>query len=146
MAAADVGVVHDPHVAGLETALGIGQFDDLLHRELHVGKEHGQAITTLGDGFTGGRVEDAVGAVVGLRDDRRHGRMDQVQIHLVGDLFEAAAHHGQSYWIHHFTFTNRLPLESTTTPMPGSITDVVSLCSTIAGPSNRMPGCRSLRW
>ena len=146
VAATEVWVVQDPHVAGFEATLGVRHLDQALHRELHVGQKHRQAITTLGYGFARGRVEYAVGAVVGFRNDRRYRRVDQVQIHLVGNLFEAAANNGKGYCVHHFTCARRLLRASTVTTMSGSITVVVSLCSTMAGPLNCMPGVSASRW
>ena len=146
VAATQVGVVHDPDVAIFEAALRIGQPNDVLHAELHVGQKHRQTVAALGNGLARGRVKDAVGTVVGLRDDGRDGRVDEVQIHLIGNLFEAAAHNGQGDWVHgHFTFTSRLPCTSTVAVMSGSMTVVVSLCSTMAGPSKTMPGAKASR-
>ena len=145
MATANVGVVHDPHVTRLEPTVSARQFDHLLHGELHIGQKHRQTVSALGDGLPGRGMKNAISTIVSLRNDRGHGCMDQMQIHFISDLFEAAAYNGQSYGVHHFTFTKRLPLESTTTFIAGSTTVVVSLCSMIAGPSKCIPGARSAR-
>ena len=145
MGTTNIGVVQDPYVPALETAVLLGDLQDVLGRELHIGEEHRQAVATLRNRFPRFRVEDAMRAVVGFGNDGRDRRMDQVQIHLVGDLFERAAHHGQRDRIDHLTSTNRLPNASTRVTIPGSTTVVVSFCSTIAGPSNCMPGARSSR-
>src|SRR4051812_2794218 len=111
-------------------------------------------------------MEDAVGAVVGLGDDRGDGRPDEVEIHLVADLLECAADDGDGDRVHAHaprrgpnpgssaragapsppgavSATSRLPAPSTLAVMPGSITVVVSACSTTAGPVMTEPGPRS---
>src|SRR6187431_973624 len=90
-------------------------------------------------------MEDAVRAVVGLGDDRRDCRMDQMQVHLVGDLLERAAHHRKCDGIGHAASTMTFWKRSTRTFMRGSTTVVVSDCSMIAGPAMVMPGFRSPR-
>ena len=145
MAAAEIGIVHDPDVAGPEAALAVRNHDDALHGELHVGEEDRQAVAALRDRLPGLRVEDPVRAVVRLGDDRRDGGVNEMEVHLVRDLLESAAHDGESHRIHHFTLTRRLPSRSTSSSMPGSTTVVVSLCSTTAGPTSRCPGARSSR-
>ena len=101
MRSAEVGVVQHPHVAWLEAALLLREVDDVLRRELHVRKKHGQPVTTLGDRLAGLRIENAVRAVVRLGDDRRDRRMDQVQVHLVRGLLERTAHDGKRDRIDH---------------------------------------------
>jgi hypothetical protein len=145
MASAQIRIVHDPNVAGLESALPVRGIDDALHGELHVCKENRQPIAALRDGLSGLAMKDPVRAVVRLRDDRRDGSVDEVEVHLVRNLLESAAYDGESHGIHHFTLTRRLPSRSTSSSIPGSTTVVVSLCSTTAGPKNRCPGARCSR-
>src|SRR5438132_1031462 len=80
----------------------------------------------LGDGLTGLRVIEAVGAVVGLADDRGDGGPDEVQVHLVADLLECAADDGDGDWVDGHSVTRRLLVPSTVAVMSGSITVVVS--------------------
>jgi hypothetical protein len=145
VAAAEIRVVDDPDVAFVEAALRLGDLDEVLDRELHVGEEDRQAVAALGDRFAGDWMKDAVGAVVRLGDDRRERGVDEMEVHLVADLLEAALDHGESDRIHHLAPTIMLARASIFTLMPGSIKVVVSSCSTTAGPSNVWPGLRSSR-
>ena len=85
---------------------------------------------------------DAVGAVVGLGDHRREGRAQEGQVHLVADLLQAVLDDGEGDGIDASspqppTATMRLPSRVlTSTRLPGSMTVVASICSTIAGPAN----------
>src|SRR6185503_7672145 len=134
-----------PHVARLEAAFLSDQLDDVGDGELHVREEHRQPVTSLRDRLAGRRMEDAVRAVVGFGDDRRDRRMDEMQVHLVGDLFERAAHDRECDGIGHAPSTMTFWKRSTRTFMRGSTTVVVSDCSMIAGPAMVMPGLRSAR-
>lgn len=126
VAAAQIGIVHDPDVAGLETALRVGDLDHRLDGKLRVGEEDRQAVATLRDGLASHGMEDAVRAVVRLRDDRRERRMNEMEVHLVGNLLERAANNGKCHGIDHLALTSRLPAVSTVRIMPGSTTVVVS--------------------
>ena len=106
--AADIGIVDDPHVARLEAAFLLDERDQVGDGELHVGEEHRQAVAPLRDGLARDGMEDAVRAVVGLGDDRRDRRMDEMQIHLVADLLQRAAHDRECDGVGHAASTIRL--------------------------------------
>ncbi len=147
MTSTHVSLVHDPDITGLKTTILVGHFNDFLNGKLHVSQENGQPIATLCNRLTGNGMKDAVSTIIGLGNDGRYRGVNKMQIHFIGYLLKAAAYNRQRYWIHsHFTFTSKFPRSSTDAFMSGSITVVVSVCSTMAGPLNDIPGPRSLRW
>ena len=148
MRAAEIRVVDDEHVAGLDA------FRALYHRlggELHGADEHRQAQFALRDQRAVVAVVNAVGTVHGLGDHRRKRRATERQVHFVADLVEAVLDHGQGDGVElhiasFHTVTSRLPSASSSTRLPGSITVVQSSCSMMAGPVN-LASCGSLsRW
>src|SRR5262249_55269631 len=96
-------------------------------------------------------------AVVGLGDDRRKGGAREGDVHLVAHLFEPGLQHGERYRVQPpcrvvahavtpaATLMRRLPMASTAAIACGSTIVVASLCSTIAGPSIRVPGGKRMR-
>ena len=146
--AAEVGVVDGEDVAGLHR---LGARDHRLRRLLHGAHEDRQAEIALGDELAGIAVIDAVGAILALGDDGAEGRPHEREVHLVADLLEAVLDHAEGDRVDRIcrhgclTSMTRLPMWSTSTACPGSITVVASSCSTIAGPMKRMPGTRASR-
>ena len=89
--AAEVGVVDDVDVAGLgrQGLAGGDALDDVAGRELHGADEDRKPAGSLGDQRAVAGGVDAVGAVVGLGDDRREGGAGEGEVHLVADLLQA---------------------------------------------------------
>ncbi len=152
--AAEIGVVDDVDVAGLGPAgLALGdEADDVAGRVLHRADEDRQAELALGDQRAGVAVVDAVGAVVGLGDDRREGRAREGDVHLVADLLQAGLDDGEGQGVdgggrsvEGHAFTLRLPMESTVATAPGSMTVVASICWITAGPATEAPMGRASR-
>ena len=85
MRAADVGIVHQDDVAVLEIA---AVRNHTAARLLHHADENRQAELTLSDHIAVLLGIDPVGAVEGLRDHRREGRLLVNQIHLAADLLQ----------------------------------------------------------
>src|SRR5215472_6839031 len=145
MGAAEIGVVDQDHVTRFEVATAL---DDGLGGELHDPDKYRQPEFALGDDLAGGAIVDAVRAVKSLGDDRRERGFLVDQIHLAGHLPQAVLNDRQRHRIEpHVSPTEitRLPRPSTTAVAPGSMTTVVSGCSTIAGPASVAPLPREAR-
>src|SRR4029453_11533848 len=84
---------------------------------------------------------DSVGAIPSVRNDGGEGHPLEDCVHLVGDLFETSADHGQGQRInvaaaHRATSTMIEPLSWTVDRVPGGRIMVVSICSITRGPSS----------
>ena len=79
-------------LAGLALA---DQADEIARSSLHGADEHRQPKFALRDQRAGVAVVDAVGAVVGLRDDGRERRAREGDVHLVADLPQARLDDGE---------------------------------------------------
>src|SRR5262249_35319765 len=89
-----------------------------------------------------------VRAVKSLGDHRRERGFLMDQIHLASHLPETVLNHRQRHRIERHvapTEITRLPRLSTMAVAPGSMTTVVSGCSTIAGPASIVPLPREAR-
>src|SRR5215472_9881901 len=145
MGAAEIGVVDQDHVTRFEVATAL---DDGLGGELHDPDKNRQPEFALGDNLAGGAIVDAIRAVKSLGDDRRERSFLVDQIHLAGHLPQAVLNDRQCHRIERHvspTEITRLPRLSTTAVAPGSITTVVSGCSTLAGPASLAPLLREAR-
>ena len=143
--AAEIGVIDQDHVARFEVAAPL---DDRLGGELHHPDKYRQSEFPLGDDFAGHAIVDAVRAVKSFGDDWRERGFLVDQIHLAGHLPQAVLNHRQRHGIERHvapTEITRLPKPSTTAVAPGSMTTVVSGCSTIAGPASVAPLPREAR-
>src|SRR5262249_48229810 len=101
--------------------------------------------------------EQAGGSVEALFYDRRARAFEQRQLHLVGDAVELVTHHLDGDRIErrclprirlHQLFvrsSTRLPTRSTRPAQPGTMSVVVSSCSTRAGPVKLSPVCMAAR-
>src|SRR6516162_489228 len=140
--AAEIGVVDQDHVTRFEVAAPL---DDGLggeRGELHDPDKYRQSEFSLSDDLAGHAIVDAVRAVKALGDHRRERGFLVDQIHLAGHLPQAVLNDRQCHRIERHvspTEITRLPRLSTTAVAPGSMTTVVSGCSTIAGPASVAP-------
>ena len=143
--AAEIGVVDQDDVTRIEVAAPL---DHRLGGELHHPDKDRQTELALGDDFAGRAIVDAVGAVESFGDDRRERGFLVDQVHLAGHLAQAVLDHRQRHRIERHvspTEITRLPKPSTMAVAPGSMTTVVSGCSTIAGPASIAPLPREAR-
>ena len=97
MGAAPVRVVEDPGVAVAGPAGGCRRLDGQACRSGHGAREYGQPRRPLHQRGPRDGVVDAVGGVVGLRDDRIEGRAEQGCVHLVHQLLQPPLKHGQRH-------------------------------------------------
>ena len=140
MAPAEVGIVVDEDVAGLEGGEGA---DDRLHRQRHGAEMNGQ-IGPLRDHLAG-HVEEAAGVVARHLEQRRVGGLGQHHLHLLGGAVERVLHDLERRGIGGGQRGHRLvsggvwvrrmkPPSSTRQYQPGGTTTVVSMASMTSGP------------
>src|SRR5580704_11694048 len=145
VSAAEIRVIDQDHVTRFEVAAPL---NDRLGGELHHPDKYRQSEFPLGDDFASHAIINAVRAVKSFGDDRRDRGFLMDQIHLAGYLPQAVLNHRQRHGIERHvapTEITRLPKASTTAVAPGSMTTVVSGCSTIAGPASLAPLPREAR-
>ena len=98
--AALIRVVEQPHVARLHAASLSGHAHGGAHGKSHGTHKHRQARLALDQGVAGDGIVQAVASVMRLGNDGVEGAAIERGVHLVGNLFESAAQHGQSDRVH----------------------------------------------
>ena len=142
MRTARIGIVEDPQIAILGTAIGFRLCDTGLHRERHHTDKDRQAFLALDQRVARPRFVDAVRRIARLGNDGAERGAEQRHVHFVGNLFQPAFDNGEgnridahavSFWVNRFSRCG-------TSPPSASIS---SRCAGIGSHGYSAPSSRS---